>query len=66
MKKIFYQIIKSDYNPSLIGRVGTLGKVKSAENVMFYPIEGIHPYRVCLPKEWVKEISFNTLLKNLF
>ena len=57
MEKIFYEIIRSDYNPSLMGCIGTLGEKKNEENVAFYPVKENYPYRVCLQKEWVKKIS---------
>lgn len=37
------------------GRIG-YGEVSKYGTVMFYPIEGIHPYRVCLKLNEVEEI----------
>lgn len=38
-----YRVISGKYE----GRIG-YGKVTKYGSVMFYPIERIHPYRVCL------------------
>lgn len=46
-----YHVVSGKY----AGRIGhcEFGKYGS---VMFYPIEGIHPYRVCLIEKEVEEI----------
>ena len=35
-------------NGKYTGRIGNATKPNKYGNVMFYPAEGIHPYRVCL------------------
>lgn len=47
-----YRIIEGKY----YGRIGRIEKTKSNENIMFYPIEGEYPYRVCLNKSQVEKI----------
>ena len=49
-----YKIIDCKWNPEYVGRIGTIKATKVKENVMFYPVEGKFPYRVCLPKECVE------------
>ena len=51
MEKL-YEVINGKY----VGRKGTIETSSHTSNVMFYPIEGCYPYRVCLKKEDVKEI----------
>ena len=45
------KIINGEYK----GRIGEATEVNKVGNVMFYPVEGIHPYRVCLG---VEDIEF--------
>lgn len=52
MKKM-YVVINGKY----AGRKGIVETSPNTANVMFYPIEGCHPYRVCLGREDVKEID---------
>lgn len=47
-----YKIICGKY----CGRIGTIKSCKDPNNVMFYPIEGEYPYRVCLKKTDVVKI----------
>lgn len=44
---------------SYVGREGMADFSNTAKtgNVMFYPKEGIHPYRVCLRKEQVEVVE---------
>ena len=57
MKKDFRRVVvvKGDYK----GRVGKVdfSNVHKIGNVMFYPVEGEYPYRVCLNKEDVQELG---------
>lgn len=48
-------VIKGDYK----GRVGKADftNVHKTGNIMFYPIEGKCPYRVCLDKEDIREFE---------
>lgn len=46
-------VIKGKYE----GRKGKATIPNKLGLVMFYPEEGIHPYRVCLANEEVKELS---------
>lgn len=48
-------VINGDYK----GRVGQADfvNVHKTGNVMFYPVEGEYPYRVCLKKEDIQEIE---------
>ena len=48
-------VIKGDYK----GRIGKADftNVHKTGNVMFYPVEGEYPYRVCLDKGDVQEIE---------
>lgn len=39
------------------GRIGNATEPNKHGNVMFYPIEGIYPYRVCLKANHVKFIE---------
>ena len=41
------------------GRIGMADftNTEKTGNVMFYPIEGIHPYRVCLNANEVQEVE---------
>lgn len=39
------------------GRIGKYELTKNKKNVMFYPQEGEFPYRVVVPKKFVKEIN---------
>jgi hypothetical protein len=48
-----YKVIKGKY----VGKIGKVEACKNDSHVMFYPIEGKNPYRVCLRKEDVKEIE---------
>ena len=43
------------------GRIGIADftNTKKTGNVMFYPVEGIHPYRVCLDAKSVKEVDYH-------
>lgn len=50
MKKM-YRVISGKYT----GRVGYC-EFFNHGTVMFYPAEGIHPYRVCLRQNEIKEI----------
>ena len=49
MKK--YRVVSGKYR----GRTGR-GKATKYGTVMFYPIEGVYPYRVCLMSNEVEEI----------
>ena len=51
MKEVI--IIKGEYK----GRKGKATMQNELGLVMFYPEEGIHPYRVCLSSEEVEELS---------
>ena len=48
-------IIKGEYK----GRVGKADFTNTSKtgNVMFYPVEGEYPYRVCLNKEDIQELE---------
>lgn len=46
-----YRVVCGKY----AGRIGHCEFSKNG-SVMFYPFEGIHPYRVCLMKDEVEEI----------
>ena len=48
-------VIKGDYK----GRTGKADftNIHKTGNVMFYPVEGEYPYRVCLDKGDVQEIE---------
>ena len=48
-------IIKGEYK----GRVGNADFTNTSKtgNVMFYPVEGEYPYRVCLNKEDIQELE---------
>lgn len=53
-----YKIIDCKHYPEYVGRVGTITvNPKVKENVMFYPIEGKYPYRICLPKESIELVK---------
>ena len=62
MKKDFRRVVvvKGDYK----GRVGKadFSNVHKTGNVMFYPVEGEYPYRVCLNKEDVQESGQSSFL----
>lgn len=47
----FGMVIRGEY----AGRKGYFTKMNRYGNVMFYPIEGKNPYRVCLKYNNVKE-----------
>ena len=40
-----------------LGRIGKATEPNQYGNVMFYPIEGIYPYRVCLKAEQIHFIK---------
>jgi hypothetical protein len=46
-----YRVVSGKY----VGRIGRC-EFSKCGSVMFYPIEDIHPYRVCLMKNEVEEI----------
>ena len=48
-------VISGEYK----GRIGIADftNTKKTGNVMFYPVEGIHPYRVCLDAKSVKKVD---------
>ena len=46
-----YVVIKGKY----AGRIGRIESTKNESNVMFYPVEGKYPYRVCLSKDEIEE-----------
>ena len=48
-------VIRGEYK----GRVGKADftNIHKTGNVMFYPVEGEYPYRVCLNKEDVQELE---------
>ena len=48
-------IIKGNYK-GRIGKADFTSAYKTG-NVMFYPVEGEYPYRVCLNKEDIKELK---------
>jgi len=53
-----YKIIDCKHYPEYVGRIGTITvNPKVKENVMFYPIEGKYPYRICLPKESIELVK---------
>jgi hypothetical protein len=49
----FGMVIRGEY----VGREGHFTEVNKYGNVMFYPVEGKHPYRVCLRHNDVKEVK---------
>ena len=51
MKKAI--IVEGEYK----GRIGMVTEVNEVGNVMFYPMEGIHPYRICLRIDQIKYIE---------
>lgn len=50
-KTKMYRVINGEYK----GRIGYCQHTKYG-TVMFYPIEGMHPYRVCLGVDAVEEL----------
>lgn len=46
-------VIKGEYK----GRIGEATEINKVGNVMFYPKEGILPYRVCLGADEIKFIN---------
>lgn len=48
-----YRVVSGKYS----GRIGFGEKPNQFGLVMFYPVEGIHPYRVCLWASELEEIS---------
>jgi hypothetical protein len=46
-------VIKGEYK----GRIGKATEINEVGNVMFYPKEGIHPYRVCLVANEIRYIE---------
>lgn len=40
-----------------LGRLGKATGPNKYGNVMFYPIEGIHPYEVCLKAEQIRFVE---------
>ena len=53
-------VISGEYK----GRTGIADftNTKKTGNVMFYPVEGIHPYRVCLDEKSVREVDYHPTL----
>lgn len=39
-----------------VGRIGWATKVNRVGNVMFYPLEGQYPYRVCLSQTSISKL----------
>lgn len=48
-------VIEGEYK-GRVGKADFLG-VEDTGNIMFYPVEGKYPYRVCLSQSQVKEID---------
>lgn len=48
-----YRVISGKY----AGRIGKGTNPNEFGLVMFYPVEGIHPYRVCLPISNLEEVK---------
>lgn len=55
---IKYRVISGKYS----GRIGFGEKPNQLGLVMFYPIEGIHPYRVCLSASELEEIKDDVVI----
>lgn len=55
-KEGFY-VIKEGIYKGRIGKLETNLKGEKIGNCMFYPIEGIHPYRICLDLSSVEKIK---------
>ena len=59
ISKELYEIIQNENCTEYIGRRGYVdfSNTHKTGNVMFYPIEGHHPYCVCLYKECVQKVE---------
>lgn len=49
----FGVVVRGEY----VGRKGHFTEVNKYGNIMFYPVEGKYPYRVCLRHNDVKEVK---------
>ena len=50
---MLYEIISGEYK----GRIGSIENGKNPNLVMFYPVEGKYPYRVCVEKSQVSLVQ---------
>lgn len=47
-----YRVVTGEY----VGRIGYIEQCSVKTNIMFYPVEGKNPYRVCLDKKDIEKI----------
>lgn len=55
-KEGMFKVIEGKYT-GRIGKIEANLKGEKIGNCMFYPVEGVHPYRVCLSLDSIKRIS---------